>query len=52
MDKAIESTPGAVGLLDGVINKHYWYIPYIYGEVSYEVEGTPLIDPALLKSYK
>ena len=34
MDKAIESTPGAVGLLDGVINKKAWYIPYIYGEVS------------------
>jgi uncharacterized lipoprotein YajG len=52
MDKAIESVPGAVALLDGVINKKAWSIPFIYGEVSYEVEGTPLIDPALLKTYK
>ena len=52
MDKAIESTPGAVGLLDGVIIKHEWYVPGIYGEFWYEVEGTPLIDPALLKSNK
>ncbi len=52
MDQAIESVPGAVGLLDGVITKNGWYIPYIYGEFWYEVEGTPLIDPKLLKSYK
>lgn len=52
MDQAIESVPGAVGLLDGVITKHGWYIPYIYGEFWYEVEGTPLIDPMLLKGYK
>lgn len=52
MDKAIESVPGAVGLVDGVITSHSWYIPYIYGEAWYEVEGTPLVDPALLKSYK
>ena len=52
MDQAIESVPGAVGLLDGVIIKHGWYIPYIYGEFWYEVEGTPLVDPKLLKSYK
>jgi len=51
MDKAIESIPGAVGLVDGVITQHSWYIPYIYGEAWFEVEGTPLIDPLLLKSY-
>ena len=52
LDKAIESTPGAVGLVDGVITHYSWYIPYIYGESWYEVDGTPLIDPVLLKSYK
>ena len=47
IDRAIQKQPGAVGLLDGVIYKHGWYIPYIYGQFSFEVEGTPLIDPKL-----
>jgi hypothetical protein len=49
MDRAIESTKGAVALLDGVVTSHGWYIPYIYGESWVEVEGTPLIDPKLEK---
>ena len=52
MDRAIEKTPGAIGLLDGVITRHGWYIPYIYGESWYEVEGTALIDPNLEKAYR
>jgi hypothetical protein len=44
MDRAIEGTPNAVGLVDGVVTKEGWYIPYIYGQIWYEVEGTPLID--------
>jgi hypothetical protein len=48
IDKAIESVPGAVALLDGVLTAKGWYIPYIYGESSYVVEGTPLIDPKLV----
>ena len=51
MDRAIEKTPGGIGLLDGVITKHSWYIPYIYGEFWYEVEGTALIDPVLERAY-
>lgn len=47
IDKAIESTPGAVALVDGVLTYKYFYIPYIYGESTYVVEGTPLIDPSL-----
>lgn len=47
LDRAIESTPGAVALLDGVISTKFWYIPYIYGQQSVIVEGTPLIDPKL-----
>lgn len=47
VDKAIEQTPGCVALLDGVIYSKFWWIPYIYGQSSAIVEGTPLIDPAL-----
>ena len=50
MDRAIESEPGAVALLDGVVTQSSWYIPYIYGKTTIKVEGTPLIDPKLLKS--
>ena len=46
IDRAIESTPGAVALVDGVLTYKNFYIPYIYGEMTYVVEGTPLIDPA------
>ena len=46
IDRAIESVPGAVALVDGVLTSHYWYIPYIYGQQSFVVEGTPLIDPS------
>ena len=49
LDKAIETTPGAVALADGAITSHWWYIPYIYGRQWFEVEGTPLIDQKLLK---
>ena len=45
VDRAIESTPGCVALLDGVIYTKFWWIPYIYGQQSASIEGTPLIDP-------
>jgi hypothetical protein len=48
IDRAIESVPGAVAILDGVLSQRAWYIPFIYGQSMYVVEGTPLIDPALL----
>jgi len=47
IDKALESVNGAVALVDGVVYSKAWYIPYIYGQQSYVVEGTPLIDPSL-----
>ncbi len=47
IDRAIESVPGAVALVDGVLTYKWFYIPYIYGKYTYIVEGTPLIDPAL-----
>lgn len=52
LDRAIESTPGAVALLDGVITHKSWWIPYIYGQSTIEVEGTPLIDPRLKPGYR
>ena len=52
MDKAIESVPGAVALTDGVITAHWWWIPYIYGQNKVEVEGTPLIDPNIEKTFR
>jgi len=52
MDKAIESVPGAVALTDGVVTSNFWWIPYIYGQTRFEVEGTPLIDPNIEKTYK
>lgn len=46
IDNAIESVPGCVALLDGVVYQKFWWIPYVYGQQSYVVEGTPLIDPS------
>lgn len=50
LDRAIESVPGAIALVDGVITSHWWYIPYIYGKTWYVVEGTPLINPKLVST--
>lgn len=47
VDRAIESTPGCVALLDGVIYSKFWWIPYIYGQQSATIEGLPLIDPSV-----
>jgi hypothetical protein len=47
IDRAIESAPGGIALVDGVIRHKWWYIPYIYGQESYVAEGTVLVDPNL-----
>ncbi|MBL8012205.1 MAG: hypothetical protein JNN05_00010 [Candidatus Omnitrophica bacterium] len=47
IDRAIESVPGAVALVDGVLTRSSFYIPYIFGKDTFIVEGTPLIDPKL-----
>jgi hypothetical protein len=49
VDRAIESVPGGIALVDGVLTHSFFYIPYIVGENKYIVEGTVLIDPALAK---
>lgn len=44
VDKAIESVPNGVALVDGVLTHKWFYIPYIYGELSYVAEGDILIE--------
>jgi len=43
IDRAIEKTPGAVALLDPVLYQEYWWIPFIYGEMKFVIEGNPLL---------
>lgn len=45
VDRAIESVPGAIALVDGVVSSRNWW--FIIGENAIIVEGTPLIDPSL-----
>ena len=45
VDRAIESVPGAIALVDGVVSQGGWW--FIIGESSIVCEGTPLIDPSL-----
>ena len=47
VDRAIETTPGCIALVDGVIYTKFWWVPYIYGQQSAIIEGTPLIDKTL-----
>jgi len=44
MDEAIEKTPGAVGLSNVTVKQGWWYIPYIYGQQYFEVEGNPVLE--------
>lgn len=47
IDNAIESVPGCVALLDGVLyHKEWWAL--LVGKQAYVVEGTPLIDPKIV----
>jgi hypothetical protein len=49
VDRAIESVPGGIALVDGVLTSSFFYIPYLIGETKYIVEGTVLVDPTLAK---
>lgn len=44
LDKAIESIPGCIGLIDGVVYSGGLFTG-LYNTVYYEIEGTPIIDP-------
>ncbi|MBN1182130.1 MAG: hypothetical protein JXB49_07575 [Bacteroidales bacterium] len=46
IDKALESVPGSVALVDGVLSSKMAYF-ILGGMTGYVVEGTPLIDPSL-----
>jgi len=46
VDRAIETTPGCIALVDGVVYSKFWWA-ILYGQMSYLVEGTPLIDKSL-----
>ncbi len=48
IDRAIQSVPGCVALVDGRIRERFWYIPFIYGQDAIIAEGTPLIDPNMI----
>lgn len=52
IDQAVQSVPGAVSLVDGVI--YHYNLPTwpFYFENGYIIEGTPLIDPKLAASHE
>jgi hypothetical protein len=45
VDKALQQIPGAIALVDVRVSYKYFYVPLIYGEMGYIVEGRVLIDP-------
>ncbi len=51
IDRAIETTKGAVALVDGVVSIKGWSA-IVYGKSMVVVEGTPLIDPTLAMKEK
>ena len=52
IDQAIESVPCGIALKDAEINTSWFYIPYIYGENTIEVEGNVMQDSACLAETK
>ncbi|GHV74819.1 hypothetical protein AGMMS49940_21210 [Spirochaetia bacterium] len=47
VDNALEKVPGGIALVDAVLRSKSFYIPYIYGQGGYYIEGTVLVDPTL-----
>ena len=53
MDKAVEQTPGAVALVDGVVYQQgYMIVPILYSQINYKIEGTPLVQKSTTSSDK
>lgn len=50
MDNAIEKTPNAVGLSNVTVKLGNWYIPLLYGQHYYEIEGNPIFEDDSKKS--
>ncbi len=44
MDNAIEKRTGAVGLSNVTVKHSLWWIPYIYGQSYFEIEGNPVYE--------
>jgi len=44
MDKAIDNAPNAVGLTNVTVKQGFWWIPFIYGQEWYTVEGNPIYE--------
>jgi hypothetical protein len=47
VDDALGQIPGAIALVDVVISYKNFYLPFIYGEMGFMIEGRALIDPAV-----
>lgn len=47
VDNALNQVPGGIALVDAVLRQKFFYIPYIYGQESYIIEGSVLVDPML-----
>jgi len=47
VDNALRKVPGAIALIDVVLKSKSFYIPYIYGQGGFYIEGTVLVDPKL-----
>lgn len=47
IDRSIESIPGAVALVNGVVYSTWFYFPLIYGQLYFRVEAEVLVDPLL-----
>ena len=50
VEHALAQVPGAIALQDGEIYGKFFWIPFIYGESGYMVQGSVLIDPKLAGS--
>ena len=46
IDRAIEAVPGCYALSDARLTASSFYIPYVYGENSFSVKGTALVNHA------
>lgn len=47
LDRAIESVPGCVALVDGTVRTSIWMIPCVFYQQTITIEGTPIIDPGV-----
>ena len=45
IDNAIEQQPGGVALVNGTVSLSSFYLPPLFGEIKYMVEGDVLYDP-------